>query len=314
MCKAAKCLLSGIKSGAGSEPFHRRASHVVSNALVTLPQFKWHIHNNNGSYKGWFDWLPLWMRVGYWSPFAVVFLVVFYTCTFLYVPRPLEFASTEASGLWLTADMLVFLWGVLCLVYASKNMSSFTGFLISYTGWSWFTITARAGLSASASLLEASRPSLATKLASLGSSLQFPALVSAFMTFIIWNFILFPIMYLKAVPSGEPRKKFLKFNFSFCMINFHIFNLPLATINIIYGGGVRLFTESDLWMAYLVVVLYSMLYIFVMDRLGIHFYPIFCPRSATCAISFGSVLYFYYYLMQQGNAFIIHLNPRFVPI
>jgi hypothetical protein len=86
------------------------------------------------------------------------------------------------------------------------------------------------------------------------------------------------------------------------MVNVHVFNLPLAAVNTLIGDGARPFTSSDLYAALLVVGLYSALYLFVLDRLGLHFYPMFCPRSNSCALSFGLVLVLYYYILQGANA------------
>ena len=111
-----------------------------------------------------------------------------------------------------------------------------------------------------------------------------------------------------------------------------VLNFPLSCMNIINGDRVRMFTVSgklrilscyilmpllvyliiicshslflDLWVAYLVVLLYSMLYLFVMDRLGLHFYPIFNPRTSFTVISFVSVLGLYYYLFLKWNEHI----------
>uniref|UniRef100_A0A7S4JF40 Uncharacterized protein n=1 Tax=Odontella aurita TaxID=265563 RepID=A0A7S4JF40_9STRA len=298
---------------------HRRSSWFPAHQEETRPKFKWHFYDNDGSYNGWFDWIPLWMRVGYWSPVAVLFLACFYGGMCIRMPRPLNFPLATYDGkqddddgrnFWWKMDCFVFLWGMLVLIQAKYSLGRIAAFYISYTGWSWIILTARAFLEAGSIFLSPSYPNAALRMATWGSALRFPAAVAAFVTFTVWNFILLPIMYFKATPTPEKRRGFLKFNFSFFMTNVHILNLPLATINNLYGGSARIFGQSDLWVAYLVVALYSLLYLFVMDRIGLHFYPIFCPRSATCALSFGLVLYLYHYLMQRSNELIIYLNPE----
>ena len=290
---------------------HRRQSWTSRDGKQPRQRFKWHIYDNNGSFNGWFDWLPLRMRVGYWSPVAVMFLVVFYYSIYAYMPQPLEFPvlSREVDSFWWKADCFVGVWCIFVVVYASRSMGSIGGFYISYTGWSWIILASRALLDASSEVIAPSHANLAKSMATLASSLRFPASVAAFVTFTIWNFVLLPIICFLATPPGEKREKFLRFNFGFFMTNIHILNLPLAMVNNIYGGSTRTFGESDLWMGCLVVALYTVLYLFVMDRIGLHFYPIFCPRSASCALSFGSVLYLYYMLMHKGNELILYLNP-----
>lgn len=295
---------------AGPTAFHRRQSWFPHKDHKS---FQWHIYDNNGSYNGWFDWLPRWMRVGYWSPVAVMFFLAFYASLYLYKPDPLEFqvaSIAQVDNSWWAADCAVLLWGVIVVVHARMTLGSMSAFFLSYTGWSWLIMTARAGLDALAPILVAKWPNLATQVATIASSLRFPAALAAFITFTIWNLILLPLIYFVSMPpGGEKRRNFLKFNFSFFMTNIHILNLPLSMINTIYGKGVRLFTMSDLWIGYLVLALYSLLYLLVMDRLGLHFYPIFCPRSASCAFSLGLVIYLYYSLLQQGNTLIQFWNP-----
>ncbi len=61
--------------------------------------------------------------------------------------------------------------------------------------------------------------------------------------------------------------------------------------------------DPDLWVAYAVVLLYSVLYYFLMDRLGMHFYPIFSPRTAFSVISITGVLGLYYFLYLKWNEY-----------
>ena len=120
----------------------------------------------------------------------------------------------------------------------------------------------------------------------------------------IWNFVLLPIIYFKSIPKGEKRRDFMRFNCGFFMTNVHVLNFPLAFAGIMSGDRVRQFTYSDLWVAYFVVVLYSFLYYGVMDRIGLHFYPIFNPRTAFSVISIFCVLGLYYALFKQWNEYL----------
>ena len=299
-------------SGAGPTPFHRWSSWVPKNVTLKNPlaNFQWHFYDNEGSFNGWFDWLPKWMRVGYWSPITIVFLVVFYTCVVLYRPQPLffdisQYQQQKQSDAWWLVDVGVVTYGVIVMVLSSIHMGSLGAFYISFTGWSWILLTARPMLSVASGIFHGN---LAFWMATLASALRFPVAVAAIITFVLWNFFLFPIIYFVATPKKD-RSKFLKFNFGFFMTNVHLLNFPLAMMNTVYGN-VRLLTTSDLWVGYVIVALYSVLYLFVLDRIGLHFYPIFCPRTAGCCLSFGIVVYLYWYLMQQGNAWIIFFHPH----
>ena len=296
---------------------------------------KWHVYDNNGSFNGWFDWLPIWMRVGYWSPIFVCSMIGFYYSLIKYKPTPLEFpastssinamtmmdSTTDNNYWWSAADWIVCIWGIFVVVHAKLTMGNISGFYISYTGWSWCILTARAGFEASSRFLMTTlSPSVSEKLIFLGwnipqtlavwgSALKFPAAVAAVITFTIWNFILFPLIYFGSMKDSKKRTDFLKFNFSFFMSNIHLLNLPMALVNTVWGPTARIFTESDLWIALMIAALYSLLYLFFLDRLGLHFYPIFCPRFSLSTISFGLVLYLYWFLMQQGNKAIVYFNP-----
>jgi hypothetical protein len=66
----------------------------------------------------------------------------------------------------------------------------------------------------------------------------------------------------------------------------------------------RTSTHPVVWVAYAVVLLYSVLYYFLMDRLGLHFYPIFNPRTAFSLVSIAGVLGLYSFLFLKWNEYI----------
>jgi hypothetical protein len=303
-------------AAAGATPFHRAESYIPQ--AKRWRQSNWLIYDNNGSFNGWFDWLPLWMRVGYFSPFVIASLVFFYSAMYWYRPQPLQFEATvydavisgkEVDYLFFgiipkspAIDFVIFVWGFIVVAYAKVTLGSIGAFPISFTGWSWVLLSLRAGIEFAAwAATTHNFLALGKKLAIIGSSIRLVTLTNAFVVCTIWNFILLPIIYFISVPPGEKRQNFLKFNFGFFMTNIHILNFPLAVVNILYGGQRKLFTFSDLWVAYLVIMMYSIIYFFIMDRLGLHFYPIFCPRSAFCVGSMVGVLGLYYYLFLKWN-------------
>ena len=214
------------QSNAGPTPFHRRISYLPQNTKT--PRFKWLIYDNNGSFNGWFDWLPLWMRVGYWSPLVVLTLVVCYTSIFWFIPQPLEFETTALSKLneedvyfmgmpkATTVDLAIFLWCLVVIIQAKISLGSIGAFPISFTGWSWLLLTSRAGSEFMAWVAATNNYAyLATKFATFGSSIRLVVITNACVVCTIWNFILFPIIYFKSIPKGAKRTNFLKFNFGF---------------------------------------------------------------------------------------------------
>ena len=256
--KRADKLNQQSRSNAGPTPFHRRGSYLPFDAKQG--RFKWLIYDNNGSFNGWFDWLPLHLRVGYWSPFVVLSLVLCYTAILQFKPKPLEFppfvlfALEEEESYFMgmpmatAIDLFIFVWGVSVVIYGRIKLGSLGAFPISFTGWSWFLLASRAGLELMAWVAFTNdHMRMASTFATLGSSIRFVTITNACVVCTIWNFILFPLIYFKSVPAGEEKRRdFLRFNFSWFMTNIHILNFPLSCFNIIYGdeSRVRLFTES----------------------------------------------------------------------
>ncbi len=243
-------------SRAGPTPFHRRESYFPHDPQT--PKFKWLIYDNEGSFNGWFDWLPLWMRVGYWNPLVVVSLVGFYSAIFWLKPQ-LEFETIALKHInqedaWLLGmpkatvlDLAIFLWGFVVMVHAKIQLGSIGAFPISFTGWSWLLLTFRAGFEFLAWTIAthySKYAKLASKLATIGSSIRLVTITNACVVCTIWNFILFPIICFKSMPPGEKRTNFLRFNRGFFMTNIHVMNFPLAFMNILSGDRVRSFTIS----------------------------------------------------------------------
>ena len=84
----------------------------------------------------------------------------------------------------------------------------------------------------------------------------------------------------------------------------HVLNVAYAYLSIGYGGaasGVRAFGPADLWVAYALLFGYTCLYLLVLDRMGIHFYPPFSPRTHACAVSYPLVVAMYYGLYTAAN-------------
>ena len=156
-------------------------------------------------------------------------------------------------------DVLAFLNGVytLSLCYSRAGMRP----LATFTIWSWCILTFRCGSSA----LCAFFPSLPF-LPFWSEFVRFPALVAATVTFFIWNFVLLPMIYFVFFKEAERRKKFLAWNFRFELQEIHIFNFPIAVVNVILSGGARRLTSSDLWVSYLYSFSYSLWYLLVLDR------------------------------------------------
>ena len=274
----------------------------------------WLLFDNNGSWSGWFDFLPRELRVGPWHPTAFLFLVLLYASLVALRPPldyPITSAAAPAYGAWWWADVGVVSWSAVVVSVSWRRYGGGWPYAISYTGWSWVLLTARALLTALGTLLDPSESRVALALARAGSALRFPAFAGAVVTFAIWNFVLVP-MLLMLLPVREQseadaarrthkkgsqwhsRGPFLRFNFSFFMSNVHIANLPLASLNVVYGAGARVLGTPDLWIALVVVGGYSLLYLGLLDRIGMHFYPMFSPRSRACLVAYVALFAIYF--------------------
>lgn len=180
------------------------------------------------------------------------------------------------------------------------------GLIVTFTMISWALNAMRHGLNALSSvavflLLNHHHPCwsswLLSSLLKFNHIIRFPALISASIVFCVWNFVLMPYIYI-LIPTRHQRSEFLQFSFSYRMVQVHIFNLMYSITSTIITGeqrqgqrgggepGLRqpahdeaIFQYEDLWYALSFGVLYGLFYVFVLDRLGVHLYPVFSPRN-----------------------------------
>lgn len=105
----------------------------------------------------------------------------------------------------------------------------------------------------------------------------------------------------------KDRAEFVKWLVSPLLIQVHLLNLPAVVLVIGCGGldgGARPFNETDLWLGVADMILYSILYLFFLDRLGVHFYPVFSPRTQLSFLVYGLVPGLYVLCHYGWNDFI----------
>ena len=61
----------------------------------------------------------------------------------------------------------------------------------------------------------------------------------------------------------------------------------LAALATLFGGGVRPLGPDDLWCAFAIGAVYCYFYFCHLDRLGVHLYPIFSPRTHFCGLAYS---------------------------
>ena len=260
---------------------------------------RWLLLDNDGNYGGHFGAVPRHLRVGPWSPVAWIFILGGWIALLTSVPK-LHFTPPTADFTWL--EPLIFGWGVAAIAHGSLEMHPAV-FTISYTGWSWLLLTTHAACAVVAAALP---PSAAAFLLWLREVVRFPTAIGASVTTFWWNMFLCPLIYFRFCSTRKERRKFMDWNFSFVMTSVHVCNLPLAWLSIhggavIHGGATaaRPMGPHDLWVAGLILFCYVSMYVFVLDRYGLHLYCMFSPRSQWCVVFYGLILGTYYFFFKQ---------------
>jgi len=260
-----------------------------------------------GSYNGYFDWVPKHLRVGPWSVSSIIALPLIllgamWSTTSTRRPTAAAYPSfafcTSAyppafSWFWLY-NVIVTCWMAFVL---GRNIRH-EGWAMPYTTftvWSWTMLLLRHALTALAALpiplfydeVDTTRYGFRV-ISQLAECLRCPALLNSVVVFVVWNLVLAPGIYL-TLETTTKRKQFIRWLFQFNLINQHFLSLPLAITSAIVSAP-RQFTDADLWCGLASVVSYLLFYILVLDRLGVHLYPIFSPRSKYCALVWSLVI------------------------
>jgi hypothetical protein len=142
---------------------------------------------------------------------------------------------------------------------------------ITFTVWSWTIVTLRHGLLVIAPWVHSVRL--------VAEVLRFPGLMSATITTIVWNVVLFPAILLFYIKDSEQRRKWFAYFTNFRLTQLHVFNALFAYTNGACLGPLRPLHLGDLAAFMAMIHIYLLFYFCVLDRLGVHLYPIFSPRT-----------------------------------
>jgi len=251
----------------------------------------------NGSFGGHFDWVPAKYRVGPWSTPAVCYwtglwyLTLVTGCYYYFCftasddkdswPALQNFSSLEYPAAyswkwWYHAGGCGWMLYVIYLILV-QSPAGYRAWS-TYTVLSWTLLTIRHGLCAAIPWY----PHSATAAAEW---MRFPCALSHTVVFLVWNFVLFP--YVAGVVMRDDEKKrqvFLQFCTSFRLLNLHVANLLLCVLNIYWASPPRRLVFLDLYVAAVWLILYMTFYFCALDRLGVHLYPIFSPRSGLMVV------------------------------
>ena len=246
-----------------------------------------------GSFLGFFDFVPEHYRCGPWSlvPLSVlpfILSLVIKGAVWLSMQKGLweQFVlpddSYEAFTLEWYYTLAASCWMVFIMWHIYARSPASIGAWVTFTVWSWTIITIRHFLVLVAPFFRSVR--LASEL------LRFPALLSATITSGIWNFVLFPAIVLYFVKDLDQRKKFIGFFTNFRLTQLHVFNFFFAVANCAYVSPVRPLHIGDTGPAGIFLCVYMAWYYCVLDRLGIHLYPIFSPRTPLVLFSWMLII------------------------
>jgi hypothetical protein len=153
---------------------------------------------------------------------------------------------------------------------------------VSFTLWSWTIMIVRHGLCVLAPFVPSVRVA--------AEMLRLPVLLSASITFGVWNFVLMPAICIFFIKDTDRRWKFIKFATGFRLTQLHVCNIVFAVLNGAWSEPRRPLHLGDLNVLFVYVAFYMFFYYFVLDRLQIHLYPIFSPRVSWVIFSWLLVL------------------------
>lgn len=263
------------------------------------PSKPWVLTDNGKSvFDGFFNFVPRHYRYGHWHVGAKLVLALMLYLVALaaawmkihppskdrdwislfhiddeqYQPFTTTWYVTTAVFLWMT---------FICWNVAQSSAMGKVAW-ITFTLWSWTTVTIRHGLLVLAPWF----PSVRVP----AEIIRFPGLLSASITTTVWNFVLFPAITLFYIKDSVQRQKFITYVTNFRLTQLHVFNIFFAVSNGAILEPVRPLHLGDLAAAISMLVIYMLFYLCVLDRLGIHLYPIFSPRTPIAIPSFAFVI------------------------
>jgi hypothetical protein len=264
--------------------------------------------------------VPEKLRVGPWTPIAPIILVSM--TAFVIQQRPTKFLYESPSTLVSTYQQLYspFWWyNIAACIYMNyllywvmTNRSK--GVVVTYTILSWILNATGHGINALAPFLYDHHILL-----QINRMIRFPALASASITFTVWNIALLPFIHFYVLDTAQKRHNFTMWNLNFRMVQKHIANIIYAILNTIITrrseqmvkkNEFLLFEYDDLWYGMTFGLIYGLFYNLILDRIGVHLYPIFSPRSNYVIFTWVAVfaLYFGFYKLSneamQSEAFM----------
>lgn len=220
-------------SSAAEHASHQRFASLDNFESLTLKKFitsyytgPW-ILVKDGSIKGYFDWVPIHLRVGAWHPLAIVFVFPLLYMVFALKPEPesdtngnnsisqIDVASKFSVLWWINLSLMIWMIFIFKLLHENVGINKV---IVTFTVQSWSINVSQFFLMTIAPFLneDSLLNSLVTKALQFT---RFTAISTALIVFFVWNFILMPLVACRFMKTSAERKKFLKFCFNFRMVN-----------------------------------------------------------------------------------------------
>ena len=234
--------------------------------------------------------VPVRFRVGPWSPFASIYLVII-TCTLVYgaiwwLPQETDYESQSNEAIimsdsWWYYNVFGFAW----MMYISYTVVLTVDLRPGppFSMWSWTMVMFRHGLAVLGPIVSPN-----TLLLSLLQYTHLASLTMATIVTFMWNFVIGPVIYVFFMKTPEKKAKFLGYFTSFRLVQIHVFLMLYAILNSMSTPSPK-FDLRDLWMTMSITYAYMLLYLLVLDRIGVHLYPIFSPRTHWCVVIWSGI-------------------------
>lgn len=242
------------------------------------------------------------LRIGPWSPFAGMYLIVI-AATLAYKsswnPRQ-EYDEQDdntisMSSNWWYYNMAIFFWMTYVSCTVVGGPASWYAWA-TFSMWSWSMVMLRHGLAAMYPFFPSN-----VILANLLRWTHLPSLTMATIVVGMWNFVIGPCIYFFFMNTPEKKRKFLGYFTSFRLTQIHVFLILYAVLNSRSTGETMRFEFRDLWTTMAITFSYMLFYLLILDRIGVHLYPIFSPRTHWCVVIWSAVWFLHFAIYWMWN-------------
>jgi len=201
----------------------------------------WHVLNNKGSMNGYFNFVPEDWRIGRWSVFALPAMVAMAAYLVSAKPTEAEFSEFFAAGaldstyygsMMMVIHCVLICNNILTLYFILRRASAAVFGTYTIISWSSTTLHLILTFAEGLPLFAKFKPMLIAA----RQLTRFISMVSAVVTFAVWNFALAPVMYFFFCKTDGAKTRFKSWNFSIQLTELHALNFPIAMAATMWMG------------------------------------------------------------------------------